>query len=235
MKTRVFRLRRIWRSLIVCVLTVPLTACITAAIPLTMAASAAFVGFSGYKLYQTTSGSKVGTEFKNEQISPEAREVLGTTMQLAFWASPDRTLVEAAEQVEQSMSFKKIVSPAQSAQVIEELGLPSNVKAVMTSERRAAFKTFADATGSDAVVAIVEHGMRSKMSVMSLSRSKLTYQSQVFLYSKEFDKEVWVTSLDLVVGMGSSTPSPTELEGVMGKAIAERLNDISNGSAYAPN
>ncbi len=235
MNTRLINLRRKWRTLVVCLFAIPLTACVTAAVPVMMAASAAFIGFSGYKIYQTTSGSKVGTEFINEQISPEASKVLGPTMQLAFWASPDRTLVEAAEQVEQSMSFKKIMSPAQSTQVIEELGLPSNVKAVMTSERRAAFKKFAHATGSDAVVAIVEHGMRSKMSVMSLSRSKLTYQSQVFLYSKEFDKEVWVTSLDLVIGMGSNTPNPAELEGVMGKAIAERLNDISNGSAFSEN
>ena len=133
------------------------------------------------------------------------------------------------------MSFKKILSPAQSAQVIEKLGLPTNIQAVMTSERRAAFKRFADATGSDAVVAVIEFGMRHKGSIMSLSRTKVTYQSQVFLYSREFDREVWVTSLDLVIGMGNNTPNQTELEVVMGKAIAERLNDISNGSAYGQN
>ena len=76
MKTRLFRPRRMWRTLVICAFTVPLTACITAAIPLTMMVSAAVVGFSGYKVYQTVSGSKVGTEFKDEQISPEASAVL---------------------------------------------------------------------------------------------------------------------------------------------------------------
>ena len=51
-------------------------------------------------------------------------------------------------------------------------------------------------------------------------------------YSSQSGTEIWVSDVNLVVGVGGDSPSEAELEDVLGRAIADRLGDIATGTTH---
>jgi len=222
---------RAWRAMILVLLAIPLSGCVAlAAAPLMMGASLATTGFFGYKLFQTASGSEVGVELPNERIEPQASQLVSGADTLAFWTSSDRSLVVAAEQVEQAMGFASVITPSNAARIIRDNDLPAEIDHLTTQERRAAFEQFAAISGADLVLAIRTLGVETDANTFSFSRAAITMRSRVHLYSRDTQSEIWVTEIDLIVGMGNDSPSEDELEDVLGRAIADRLNDIATGN-----
>lgn len=231
MNFSVERARTFGRAIFLASTLIPLSGCVAAAPAIMLAASAATTGFFGYKMFQTASGTEVGVELPSERLDPSAAELVRNADTLAFWASPDRTLVVAAERAEGSGRFSRVVSPARGATLIRELNLATDVGVMTSSERQRSFAQFAERADADLVIAIHELGAETAANTFSLSRARMTVHTQVFMFSRTAGREVWTTNLDLVVGMGNNMPSETELEDVIGRAIADRLNDIADGTA----
>jgi len=222
-------LQKIRRYFLLVALAVPLSGCIAAA-PLLLAASVATTGYLGYKTYQTISGAEVSVDFVGETIDPSASQSLGDADVFAFWASSDRTLVVAAEQVEQLFGFSEVISPSRAASILRRENLPLGVGGLTSHERMEAFEQYARTANADLVFAISEQGYEQSMNMLSLSRAQTTYRFHLYLYGKEAQAFLWTTEFQLIVGVGGSTPSSAELEDVVGRAIAERLHDIASGS-----
>jgi len=222
---------RAWRAMILVLLAIPLSGCVAlAAAPLMMGASLATSGFFGYKLFQTASGSEVGVELPNERIEPQASLILSGADTLAFWASSNRTLVVAAERAQQAMHFDAVITPSAAARIIHEHDLPVEIDQLTAGERQSAFERFAALSGADLILAIIPLGVETDANTFSLSRAQITRRSLVYLYAHETRSEIWVSEINLVVGVGNDSPSEAELEDVLGRAIADRLADIANGN-----
>lgn len=222
---------RAWRAIILVFLAIPVSGCVAlAAAPLMMGASLATSGFFGYKLFQTASGSEVGVELPNERIEPQASQLLSGADTLAFWASSNRTLVVAAEQAQQTMNIAGVITPSNAARIIRENDLPVEIDQLTTQERHMAFERFMAISGADLVLAIIPLGVETDTNTFSFSRAQITRRSRVYLYASQAGSEIWVSEINLVVGVGNDSPSEAELEDVLGRAIAERLVDIANGT-----
>lgn len=224
---------RAWRAMILVLLAIPLSGCIAlAAAPIMTGLTLASSGFFGYKILQTTSGSEVGVELPDERIDPQALALFAQADSFAFWASSDRTLVVAAEQIEQEMGFATLVTPSSAARIIRDNDLPAEIGQLTTRERHAAFERFASLATADLVLAISSLGMETDTNMFSLSRAAITVRSRVYLYSSQSGTEIWVSDVNLVVGVGGDSPSEAELEDVLGRAIADRLGDIATGTTH---
>tara|TARA_R110000868_G_scaffold11516_7_gene56419 strand:- start:9156 stop:9875 length:720 start_codon:yes stop_codon:yes gene_type:complete len=224
--------RRILRPLLLASVMVPLSGCIAAAPALMMAASGIAVAtsvFGGYKVYQSATGGDIAIELGNEQIDHGATAAMHSAQTMAFWAAPDRTLIEAAQIAEAELSIGTIVSPATTSARAQALGLPIDLAQMTRRERQESFASASAALPADLIVGLVQLGVEVDSSAFSLRRPTLTRNYQIILYQRGVG-EIWTTDLAAQVGMGGNVPSNPEVEAVVGQAIIDRLRDIATGN-----
>ena len=212
---------------------IPLSGCVAAAPAIFAAASGLAVAssvFGGYKIYQSVSGGEIGVELSDERIDPGARNAVISAERLAFWSSPDRSLVEAAQRAEGVLGIDDVVSPATTAARLQALGIPSDLSRMTIRERQDAFAQASDALSADLVLGIVMLGMEHDTNMFSLNRSTITQNYQVILYRRGVG-DIWTSNLAAVVGMGGNLPSDQEVQGIVGQAIVDRLREIVSGTA----
>ncbi|MEP3072505.1 hypothetical protein [Maricaulis sp.] len=230
MNSSVARTRMFGRALLLASTLIPLSGCVAAAPALMMAASLATTAYGGYKVYQSATGGDVGIELADERIDPDARNAIIAADRLAFWSSPDRSLVEAAQRAEGVLGIDQIISPATTDGRLRALGIPSDLSQMTIRERDAALARAADALGADLVLGLVKLGVEQNTNMLSLNRATLTQNYQVILYRRGTGN-IWTSNIAAVVGLGGSLPSDHEVEGVVGQAIVDRLREIASGTA----
>ena len=212
---------------------IPLSGCVAAAPAIFAAASGLAIAssvFGGYKVYQSVSGGEIGVELSDERIDPGARNAMISAERLAFWSSPDRSLVEAAQRAEGVLGVDEIVSPATTDAHLRALGIPSDLAQMTIRERQDAFSQAADALSADLVLGIVKLGVEQDTNMLSLNRATLTQNYQVVLYRRGVG-DIWTNNLAAVIAMGGNLPSDQEVEGIVGQAIVDRLHEIVSGVA----
>lgn len=208
---------------------IPVSGCIAAAPALLMAASAATVGYLGFKTYQTVSGSEVTVEFQDRLLAPQARDMVDQALSMAFWPVEGRTMVLAAEAADAQLSLEQVISPSQSQRVLEQAGVSAGFENLTSRERNAAFQAFANQSGAQLILAMADRGHEQATNMLSLSRPQITYRVDVVLYGASAAEIVWQSELRLIVGLGGNSPSQSELEDVAARAVIDRLVEIKNG------
>jgi len=224
--------RPVWQQLLLASAIVPLSGCV-AAVPAIMMASSGLVlatsVFGGYKVYQSATGGDIGVELGNEHIDPSATAAMQSAQTMAFWAAPDRTLIEAAQIAEAELSIDTIISPATTSARVQALGLPTDLGQMTHRERQDTFARASAALPADLIVGLVQLGVEVDSNVFSFNRATLTRNYQVILYQRGVG-EIWTTDLSAQVGMGGNVPSNPEVEAIVGQAIIDRLRDIAAGN-----
>tara|TARA_R110002073_G_scaffold69054_6_gene171315 strand:- start:5765 stop:6484 length:720 start_codon:yes stop_codon:yes gene_type:complete len=224
--------RRLLRPLLLASAMVPLSGCIAAAPALMMAASGFAVAtsvFGGYKVYQSATGGDIAIELGNEQIDPRATAAMLSAQILAFWASPDRSLIEAAQIAEAELSINTIISPASTGARVQALGLPTDLGQMTRRERRDTFARASTALPADLILGLVKLGVEQDAHVFSMQRATITQNYQIILYQRDVG-EIWTADLSAQIGLGGSVPSNPEIEAIVGQAIIDRLRDIAAGN-----
>jgi hypothetical protein len=211
---------------------VSLSGCVAAAPAIMMAASGIAVAtsvYGGYKVYQSVSGGEIGVEFEDEHIHPSAQSAMRDADVLAFWVSPDRSLVEAAQIAETELSFDQIISPATTGARIRQTDIPTELAQMTRREQDEAFARAADILDADLIVGVVKLGVEHETNMLSLQRATLTQNYRVILYSPTYG-QLWTSDLGAVARLGGSLPSDNEAQAIVGRAIIDRLKDIASGN-----
>lgn len=214
-------------------LTIPVSGCVAAAPAIMMAASGAAVAtsvFGGYKVYQSVSGGEIGVEFRDEVIAPAAQSGLADARSIAFWRSPDWSLVEAAERAEVEFGDLDILSPSAVSARLQAAGISTDLAQMTRRERAGRFEEASALLGVDLLVGLRKLGVDQQTNMFSLSRPTLTQNYEVILYSPAHG-DLWTANLAAIVGIGGGLPSDREVEAIVGEAIVDRLKDIEAGRA----
>ena len=210
-----------------------LSGCIAALPALAVAstvAGAAVYGFFGYKVYQAASGAEIEIGFENDFVAQSVQADLAAANSMAFFPSPSRSLVIASERVSGELGIANITPPATTAEQLRAAGVSTSVETMTSNERANVFRRAARMLDADFVLVLAEAGQESDTGFLSLRRTTLTSNYDVYLYSRASDTEVWTSRLVAEVGMGRNTPSQTEIDEIAGRAIADRLVDFSAGN-----
>tara|TARA_R110000868_G_scaffold162329_12_gene393518 strand:+ start:43771 stop:44580 length:810 start_codon:yes stop_codon:yes gene_type:complete len=226
--------RRLLKPVLLAAAILPVSGCIAAAPAIMMAASGIAVAtsvFGGYKVYQSVTGGDIGIELENEHIDPGAASAIHSADQLAFWASPDRSLIEAAQIAEAELSIGTIISPATTSARAQALGLATDLSQMTRRERQDVFARASAAIPADLIVGLVKLGVESEGHVFSMQRQTLTQNYQVILYQRGVG-EIWTADMAAVVHLGGNVPSNPEVEATVGQAIVDRLREIAAGATH---
>lgn len=210
-----------------------LSGCVAALPAITLASTALWVGstaFFGYKMYQASSGAEIQVGFENDLVAQTIQAELAQANSMAFWPSPNRSLVVASERVSAELGIPNITPPATTAARLREASINTSVEGMTGSERAQALRRAADLLDADFVLVLAEAGIEGDTGLFSLRRATFTTNYDVYLYSRASDMEVWTSRLIAEVGMGRTTPSQTEIDEIAGRAIADRLADFSAGN-----
>lgn len=201
---------------------------------ITLASTALWVGstaFFGYKMYQASSGAEIQVGFENDLVAQSIQAELAQANSMAFWPSPNRSLVVASERVGAELGIPNITPPATTATRLREASINTSVEGMTGSERAQVLRRAADLLNTDFVLVLAEAGRESDMGgIFSLGRASTTSNYDIYLYSRASGMEVWTSRLIAEVGLGRNTPSQTEIDEIAGRAIADRLADFSAGN-----
>ena len=217
------------RVFVLIIVAIPIMGCV-AAVPVALAVSTAAYGYLGYKVYQSASGAEIQVNFENDFVAQSVQAELAAANSMAFWPSPNRSLVIASERVGAELGMADIISPATAAERLRSANIPTSVEMMTSSERANTFRRAAQVLDADFVLVLAEAGTETDTGVLSLRRTTLTSNYDVYLYSRASDTEVWTSRLIAEVGLGRNTPSQTEIDEIAGRAIADRLADFSAGN-----
>lgn len=209
-------------------LTFGLQGCVAAAIPLISVGMAAVSGFTTFKMIQSSTGGSVKVGFNPETEAVDTAALQSLTA-LGIWPEGEAE-VFMAEHFETLAVFPSVITPGRVAQVLDADNAPRNLTLLTQSERLALFRSICDETGADAVIASVQTGDTMNMKMFSFARDNVTSTADVFVYARSADRIVFRTEMELVIGMGSTTPSTTELARIWGEAIVEKIRDERNGT-----
>ena len=210
-----------------------LSGCV-AALPAIAVAStvvgAAVYGYLGYKVYQSASGAEIQIGFENDFVAQSVQAELAAANSMAFWPSPNRSLIVASERIGTTLGISNITPPATTAERLRSAGIATSVEMMTDSERASVFERAANVLDADFVLVLAEAGIETDTGLLSLRRTTVTSNYDVYLYSRASNTEVWTSRLIAEVGMGRNTPSQTEIDEIAGRAIADRLVDFSAGN-----
>ena len=220
------------RAVLLASLTIPVSGCVAAAPAIMMAASGIAVAtsvYGGYKVYQSVSGGEIGVEFEDEHIHPAAQSAMRDADVLAFWVSPDRSLVEAAQIGETELSVDQVISPATTGARIRQTDIPTDLAQMTRREQDEAFARAANILDADLIVGVVKLGVEHETNMLSLQRATLTQNYRVIFYSPTYG-QLWTSNLGAIARLGGSLPSDSEAQAIVGRAIIDRLKDIASGN-----
>nr|WP_281720205.1 hypothetical protein [Nitrosomonas nitrosa] len=209
-----------------------LSGCVAAAPAIFMAATALTVGstaFFGYKMYQSASGSDIEIGFENDLVSQVVQEELFSAETIAFWPSPNRSLVVAAEDINSELEIS-VISPALTTERLRAAGIATSIETMTAGERAQTFYAAAEALNADFIVTLTMIGTETDSNVFSIRRSTYTANYDVVVYSHSSNAEVWTSRLIAELGIGRNIPSQSEIDEVAGRAVADRIIDFSEGN-----
>ena len=234
-------MRKLKKVVVAAVLTAAsfgISGCVAALPVALMAAQFGATSFLWYKMYQGQSGQDIEIGFEQDYLAENVQREISAADSLAFWPSPMRALAMTAERAPAQLGLERVTPPATSGQLLGSAYGSADLKAMTQAERLAAMRRLADASGSDLVLGMVELGSETKTSgFFTFASATMTYRYGVFLYDRSSDTEVWSTYLLAGVPLGGTFPNPAEIEEVAGRALLDRLADLSAGNlrvSYRP-
>lgn len=194
-------------------LSISLSGCIVAAVPLIMAAGAAGVaatGFVVYKSVQTTSGGTVRIAFgsaDSRRASPPQPLPGGNAV--AVWADGGRSR-KFAGTLQASGKFR-VAEP-------DVGGLATD-----TNERNRGYDEVCRNRRVDLVFAAVDEGQSVKSNMLSFKRGALIHKLALEGYGCTAHRIVWVDTMAVVIESGGQPTPQSEIDAVAGQAWGERV------------
>lgn len=210
-----------------------------AALPVAlMAAQFGAATFISYKMYKSQSGGDVEVAFENDYLTENVQREIASADSLAFWPSPMRSLALAAERAPGQIGLANVTPPASSGRLLGSAYGAADLETMTQAERIVAMRGLAEASGSDLVLGMVELGTETKASgFFTFAKATMTYRYGVFLYDRSSNTEIWSSYLLAGVPLGGYNFNPGEVEEVAGRALMDRLADLSVGDlrvSYLP-
>jgi hypothetical protein len=205
--------RRALTLLGVLLLSVNLSACIVAAVPLIMAAGAvgvAATGFVVYKSVQTTGGGTVRVAFgSNDSKHLEPPHPLPAGASVAVWASEDMAR-KAAGAIQASGKFSQVQwdpGPAPTAQ----------------DARRNGYDDICRRQNADIVFTTVDEGETVKSNMLSFKRGAVIHKLSLEGFGCATQQIVWVDSMAVIVEASKDPVPQGEIDAAAGQAWGERI------------
>lgn len=203
------------------VLSVNLSGCIVAAVPIIMAAGVGVVavaGFAVYKTVQTTGGGTMqiafGSKDSKHASPPPPLPAVGA---VAVWPAGLREETFAGTL---KASGKLQVKPLAGAGA-----LPGS-----DADRHAAYATLCTGNPVDVIFAAVDQGQTVNSNMMSFKRGSVTDKLTIEGYGCSAGKIVWTDTMATVIEAGSKPTPQAEIDTAAGQAWGERVLQARGGS-----
>ncbi len=203
---------RVARMAGLCALSVQLSGCLIAAVPLVMAAGAAGVavaGFAVYKTVQTTSGGTVRIGFGSsdpKHPTPPKPLPLGTTVAV---------LGDGVREMKFTSSLRA------SARFRAVYADPTHF--VPGSAEAPAYEALCRRTRADLVFAAVDLGQTVQSNILSFSRGGLTQKLSLVAYGCTTHQVAWSDTMAIVIEAGGKPTPQSEIDTITGQAWSERI------------
>jgi hypothetical protein len=202
-------------------LSVNLTGCIVAAVPLVMAAGVgvvAITGFAVYKTVQTTGGGTMQIAFGSKDAkhaAPPPR--LPTASTIAVWPIGLREATFAATLKDSGkLHLMPLADPGP---------LPGS-----DADRHAAYSSLCSGNHVDVIFAALDQGQTVSSNMMSFRRGTVTDKLIIEGYGCTAQKIVWTDTMATVIEAGSKPTPQAEIDTAAGQAWGERVLQASSGS-----
>lgn len=203
---------RVARAIGLCALSVQLSGCIVAAVPLIMAAGAASVavaGFAVYKTVQTTGGGSVKIGFgSSDPKHPTPPKPLPPANTVAVLGSGVREIKFAAA-LRASARFRIVRDDP--------------VTFLPGSPEGPAYEDLCRRTRVDLVLAAVDLGQTVNSNMLSFSRGGLTQKLSLTGYSCASHQVAWSDPMAVVIESGAKPTPQSEIDAIAGQAWSERI------------
>lgn len=188
--------------------------CIAAMLPM-LGAEVAVLGFTGFKIVQTTTGGSFEIAVDVSKLSNKQKAHIRAIKSLAVWPERRGGSVSLAEALAEAKRFT-VIPPARVAGVLKKLELTDDLKAMTTTEAKDTFAKVCDATGADAVIATKNIAVTRNMSVWSFERANITMELLTSIYAT--NSNAYIASI------------PVTIKILVGEAKQPTDDEISNGA-----
>ncbi|MBI3894336.1 MAG: hypothetical protein HY313_00245 [Acidobacteria bacterium] len=193
-----------------------------AALPL-IGAEVAALGFTGFKIVQTTTGGSFEIAVDVSKLSNEQKAHIRAIKSLAVWPERRGGSVSLAEALAEAKKFA-VIPPARVAAVLKKLELADDLKAMTATETKDTFAKVCDATGADAVIATKSTAVTRNMSIWSFERANITMEFLTSIYAKNSNAYIAAIPVTIKVLVGEAKqPSNDE---ILNGANAELAKNI---------
>jgi hypothetical protein len=205
---------------IVLILSLGLSACAVAAIPLT-AAEIGVGSFEAYKLVKTSEGGSVGVSFPQKDGKEIPPQPLPLAKRVAVWPESESE-AHLAERLIASNRFQ-VTTPGKVRVILANANITYNSKDLTDEEQLAAFTIVCRKARVDLVLAARDQGSVTHSNGLSFSNPERIGKSDLLVFSCAQRTVVWRDEMTLVVEVGDKTPSNAAIAKVGGEAWAERI------------
>jgi hypothetical protein len=196
--------RLLTTTVMVSSLSIALSGCLIAAVPLVMGAAAAVGGFAVYKTVQTVGGGTVRIAFDSKDSkkgSPPPALPAGTST-VAVWQGGAREK-KFAEGLQASGKFR-----------------------VSTASSEGGDKAYDNACRArrvDMIMAAVDQGQSVKSNMLSFKRGNATQTLSLQGFSCATHQVVWTETMQVIIESGSKPMAQSEVDDIAGQAWADRV------------
>ncbi len=217
---KIMNTKRIVGCASVAAMSISLSGCIIAAVPIIMAVGAAGVavtGFVVYKSVQTASGGTVRIAFGStdaKQATPPPPLTATGAIAVAGGSEMERKLTEA---LKASGRFRVTQS--------EGAAVPTD-----PTERTRVYDSICQRMRASVVMAAVDKGQTVNSNMLSFKRGALTHKLDLEGYGCSIHKLVWADTMAIVVESGKTPTPQAEIDSIAGQAWADRIVQASKES-----
>ncbi len=188
-------------------LSVALSGCLIAAVPLVMAAGAAAGGFAIYKTVQTTSGGSVRISFDSKDAK-KASPPPALPSPSATVAVIEAAAARATRSPLRTLRFRPAARNAGSFRVSQATGDADGA---------------CRARGVNLVMSAVDQGQAVKSNMLSFQRGNVTQTLTLQGYSCASHMVAWTQTMQVIVEAGSKPTPQAEIDEIAGQAWADRV------------
>jgi hypothetical protein len=183
-------------------MSVTLSGCLIAAVPLVMGAAAAVGGYAVYKTVQTASGGTVRIAFDSKDSKK---------------ASPPPALPTP------SGSITVIGGGTRERKFADGLQASGKFRVSQAAGEVGAYENACKARRVDIVMGAVDQGQTVKSNMLSFQRGNSTQTLSLQGYSCASHQIAWTQSMQVIIESGSKPQAQSEIDEIAGQAWADRV------------
>jgi hypothetical protein len=197
-------IRFLTTTLVVGSLSVTLSGCLIAAVPLVMGAAAAVGGYAVYKTVQTASGGtvRIGFDAKDAKKASPPPALPSPSGTIGVWQGGAREK-KFADALQASGKFRVSQVPAESGDK--------------------AYDNACRTRRVDIIMAAIDQGQTVKSNMLSFQRGNSTQTLSLQGYSCTTHQVAWTQSMQIIIEVGSKAMAQSEIDEVAGQAWADRV------------